>query len=85
MEGLGRVLSPDAAEALSLFRAAGDQWRAGFNGPYALDVSALETVARFLRIEITPRVYGLVRVASQEALAIFEERRKEKQESGAED
>lgn len=42
-------------------------------------------MARFLRIRVTPRVYALVRVAAQEALAIFEERRKEKQESGAED
>lgn len=81
LEGIGRALSPDAADALSLFRAAGDQWRAGFNGPYALDVNALAAVSGFLRIEVTPGVFRLVRAAAAEALAIQEERRKEREDA----
>lgn len=84
LERIGRRLSPDAADALALFRAAHDQLRVGFSGPYALDVTALDTVSRFLRIEVTPGVFRLVRIAAAEALAIHEERRKER-EAEAED
>lgn len=81
LEGLARVLSPDAASALQLFRAAGKQWLQGFNGPYAIDLVAVDTVARWHRVQVTPRIAAFLRVAEDEALEIFEERRQEREET----
>lgn len=80
LERIAGVLSPDAWAALALVRAAGRQLRAGFGGAYAIDYGAVETTARWLRIDVTPNVLALFQVAENEVLEIYDERREERSE-----
>ena len=50
------------------------QWRIGMNGATGLDYVALEAVARFLRIKITPELFDGIRIMEDEALRIFREK-----------
>lgn len=83
MEGIVKGLSVEALDALLLFRAAGGrgQWHSGFDGATALDYGVLfnEQFQRVVGVPLTSKVFRFVKVAEDEALAIFKEWREKRE------
>lgn len=69
------ALSPDAIDALFLFRELDDQWRTSMAGATALDLSVFFEAAPVIGVSLTEEVLYRLKVISQEVLAVFAERR----------
>lgn len=74
------IIWPDMADSFALFVASQTQWRfaaIGMAGTIktGLDYAALEPVARFTNIAITPEVFADVRTLEAEALRVWSKRR----------
>jgi hypothetical protein len=66
-------LTPDASEAWDLYAMASTQWRASMAGYTGLDYVAVEQAAEWGGIEITPRVFHLLRVLEAKRLSVWAE------------
>lgn len=67
---------PDMQDAVALFFTLSTQWRwtgAGMAGAFrtGLDYSVLEPTARAAGLEMTPALFGDIRVLEREALAVW--------------
>lgn len=73
----GGRLMPANMVAAGLWLQVQGQWRVGFGGPTGIDWPAVESIARVLRVPVTPRLWQQMHALEQTELILLMERRKE--------
>ena len=64
--------------AAGLWLQVQGQWRVGFGGPTGIDWPAVESIARVLRVPVTPRLWQQLHALESTELTLLMERQKEK-------
>lgn len=74
----GGRLMPANMVAAGLWLQVQGQWRVGFGGPTGIDWPAVESIARVLRVPVTPRLWQQLHALESTELTLLMERQKEK-------
>ena len=74
----GGRLMPANMMAAGLWLQVQGQWRVGFGGPTGMDWPAVESIARVLRVPVTPRLWQQLHALESTELTLLMERQKEK-------
>ena len=74
----GGRLMPANMVAAGLWLQVQGQWRVGFGGPTGIDWPAVESIARVLRVLVTPRLWQQLHALESTELTLLMERQKEK-------
>ena len=74
----GGRLMPENMMAAGLWLQVQGQWRVGFGGPTGIDWLAVESIARVLRVPVTPRLWQQLHALESTELTLLMERQKEK-------
>lgn len=71
------LIWPENWEAVRAFLSVSSQWSVGVNGPTGLDYSRVRAGLEMAGIEVTPDLFGKLRVLESAALALMGGKAKE--------